>query len=102
WLNTQAFKAENRHVPNLYDPALFLLTQPKSWVLLERIAGIDKDTIVVGFRMKHTVPEDKEVFLLDATANEELIRAIAPGWEVKVFEPPPVVQKGKVIQIMDY
>lgn len=101
WLNQQAFKAENRHIPNLYSAAIHLLTQMDGAVLLERIPG-DKDVINVRFRAKHPLPEDKEVFILDATANEDLIRALVPGWDIQVFEPPPIEQKGRVVQIMDY
>ena len=60
------------------------------------------DKIIVRFRYKHPLPEDKEIFILDATANEDLIRALAPGWEIKVWDCPPIEQNGSVIQIMDY
>lgn len=40
--------------------------------------------------------------MLDATANEELIRAIAPDWDIKVWECPPIEQLGRVVQIVDY
>ncbi len=96
WLN----KAHNqdRPVPNLYDAAAFLLTQPDAAILLERIG----DKIIVRFRQKHLLPEDKEIFILDATANENLIRALAPGWEIKIWNCPQIEQKGNVVQIMDY
>jgi hypothetical protein len=58
--------------------------------------------VVVRFRKKNPLPKDKEVFILDATANEELIRALAPEWEIHVWECPPIQQAGHVIQIMDY
>ncbi|MGA2616497.1 MAG: bifunctional DNA primase/polymerase [Thermoguttaceae bacterium] len=102
WLNAQAFQAENHRTPNLYTPAIHLLTQMDGSVLLERIPADDKDAINVRFRANHPLPNDKEVFILDATANEDLIRALAPGWDVKIFEPPKVEQKGRVVQIMDY
>ena len=96
WLN----KAHNqdRPVPNLYDAAAYLLTEPEAAVFLEKIG----DMIKVRFRRKHPLPEDKEIFILDATANEDLLRALAPGWEIKVKDCKPIEQKGSVIQIMDY
>ena len=102
WLNGQAFTPENFRIPNLYAAAIHLLTQVDGAILLERIAGQEADTINVRFRAKHPLPEDKEVFILDATANEALIRAVAPGWDVQIFEPQQVEQLGHIIQIMDY
>ena len=102
WLQRQAFKKEHRHIPNLYEAAIHLLMQVDGSVLFERIEARDGDVINVRFRMKHPLPEEKEVFILDATANEELIRALAPGWDIKVYDPPKVEQKGHVVQIMDY
>ncbi|MCA9119271.1 MAG: bifunctional DNA primase/polymerase [Planctomycetaceae bacterium] len=70
WLNKQAFKQANRHISNLYDSALSLLTQQgEGFVLFERIPSADGDVINVRFRAKHPLPEDKEVFILDATVN---------------------------------
>lgn len=102
WLDKNAHKENNRHVQNLTNAAIYLLTEPASFVLLERIAMKDGDLVVVRFRKKNPLPQDKEVFILDATANEELITALAPGWEVKVWDCPPIQQAGHVIQIMDY
>jgi hypothetical protein len=102
WLNDQGFRSENQHIPNLYNTAIHLLTQVNGSVLLERIPGDHDDIINVRFRIKHPLPEGKEVFILDATANETLIRALAPGWDIKIFEPPAVEQKGQIIQVMDY
>ena len=102
WLNKNAFKEANRHVHNLLEAAIYLLTEPTGYVLLERIPKDTTDIIVIRFRKKNPLPEDKEVFILDATAHEELIRAIAPGWDIRVWNCPPIEQEGHVIQIMDY
>jgi hypothetical protein len=98
WLNEHAFGREHGHLPNLYSPALYLLTRPDCYVLLEH----HPTSTQVRFRKRNPLPDDKEVFILDATANEKLIRAIAPDWNIHVWEPGPVEQKGQVIQIMDY
>lgn len=98
WLNRAGTDKRNHHIPNLYSSAIYLLTEPGVAILLERIG----DNIIVRFRRKHPLPENKEIYILDATANEELIRALAPGWDVRVWECPPIEQKGSVIQIMDY
>ncbi len=96
WLNKA--HSQERPVPNLYDDATYLLTQPEAAILLEKIG----ENIIIRFRRKHPLPEDKEVFILDATANEDLIRVMAPDWEIKVWDCPQIEQKGSVIQIMDY
>lgn len=100
WLNKNADKYPK--IQNLYRESVYLLSQPASHVLLERIEGEKHDTVRIRFRMKHSLPEDKEVFILDATANVDLIRAIAPDWDVKVWECPLIEQAGQIIQIMDY
>jgi hypothetical protein len=87
-------------VPNLYAAAVYLLTEPDAHVLFERGGGTSG--IWVRFRRRHPLPEDREVFVLDATASEELIRAAAPGWDVRVWECPPVEQRGRVVQVVDY
>ncbi len=102
WFNKVAFKEENRQVHNLYQAATYLLITADASVLLERISQKDGDVVVVRFRKKNPLPEDKEVFMLDATANEELLRAIAPDWNIEVWECPPIEQLGRVVQIMDY
>lgn len=89
---------EPRQCPNLYEDAIYLLTKAGAAIIMENIQGVAN----VRFRRKHPLPQDKEIFILDATANEELIRAMAPGWTVKVWECPPIEQRGTVIQIMDY
>jgi hypothetical protein len=96
WMNRTHDK--DRPIPNLYDAATYLLTTPDAAILLEKIG----DEIIVRFRRKHSLPEDREIFILDATANEDLIRALAPDWEIKVWDCPPIEQQGTVIQIMDY
>jgi hypothetical protein len=100
WLHKNA--ARNPSVFNLYKAALYLLTEPSSYVLLERIVKEEGDLILIRFRKKNPLPEDKEVFVLDATANEELLKAMAPGWDVRVWNCPPIAQAGEIIQIMDY
>jgi hypothetical protein len=102
WLDKAAYKQDNRSVHNLYNAASYLLTHPDAAIILERITKKDEDVVVVRFRKNNPLPEDREVFLLDATANEDLIRAIAPGWEIKVWDCPSIEQKGTVVQIMDY
>lgn len=102
WLNKSAYMKANREVKNLYGAAVYLIREPGTYVLLERIKKADVEIVNVRFRQKHSLPDDKETFILDATANEEMIRAIAPGWEIKVWDCPPIEQKGQVIQIMDY
>ena len=102
WLDKNACRKANRDVHNLTDAAIYLLTQPASYVLLERIAKAEGDLALVRFRKKNLLPRNKEVFILDATANEELIRALAPSWEIQVWDCPPLEQAGHVIQIMDY
>lgn len=102
WCDKAAYHADNRSVHNLYNAAFYLLTHPDAAIVLERINKASEDIVVVRFRKNNPLPEDREVFLLDATANEELIRAIAPGWDIRVWECPPIEQKGRVIQIMDY
>ena len=98
WLNRAGADKGNHHIPNLYSSAIYLLTKPGGAILLERIG----DNIIVRFRQQHPLPEEREIFILDATANEDLIRALAPGWDVRVWECPAIEQKGTVIQIMDY
>ena len=102
WLNTMAHRKEYGQVHNLYNAAAYLLSKPDAHILLQRIAKDDGDVVLVGFLKKNPLPEDKEVFILDATANEELLRAVASDWELRVWDCPPIEQKGKVIQIMDY
>jgi len=102
WLNTMAHRKEYGHVHNLYNAAAYLLSKPDASILLQRIVKDDGDVVLVRFLKKNPLPEDKEVFILDATANEELLRAVAPDWELRVWDCPPIEQKGKVIQIMDY
>lgn len=102
WLNRSACKKENQSVQNLYTAAIYLLKTPDSHVILERIRKDDGDVVKVRFRKKNPVPDDKEVFILDATANEQLVRAVFPGWDFHVWECPPLEQKGRVVQIMDY
>ena len=74
WLNRRTYRSENRHTVNLYRAALYLLTAPDAYVLLERIRTGDGEIVNVRFRKKNPLPTNKEVFILDATANEELIR----------------------------
>lgn len=102
WLNGRAGGGSRRAVPNLYDPALYLLTEGGSYVLFEKYRREGRTRVRVRFRRWHRLPEDREVFILDATANEEIIRAAAPGWDVRVWRCPQVEQKGEVIQIMDF
>lgn len=102
WLTSLAFTAEHRHVTNLYDAARYLLTAPDTYVLLERFGNSPSSPVKVRFRKRNPLPEDKEVFILDATANEDLIRALAPGWDVQVWTCPPIEQEGRILQIMDY
>lgn len=102
WLNHHAHLDKYRHVDNLYDIAMYLLTEPTSYVMLERIPDKEKEIIKVRFRKRNPLPEDREVFLLDATANEELLKAIAPGWDIQRWECPPIEQTGRIVQIMDY
>lgn len=100
WLNANAHRFPK--VTNLYREAVYLLTQPDSHVLFERCEGQKQDIARIRFRMRHLLPEDKEVYVLDATANEDLLRAIAPGWDIRVWECPPIEQAGRITQIMDY
>lgn len=102
WLNKTSTEPNNRLVPNLYNEALYLLTEPNASILLERIERHDGDVVLVRFRRRHPLPEDKEVFILDATANEDILRALAPDWDIQVWDCPPIEQKGNVLQIMDY
>jgi len=102
WLNKASTEPGNRLVPNLYNEALYLLTEPDAPILLERIERHDGDVIVVRFLRRHPLPEDKEVFILDATANEAIVRALAPDWDIRVWDCPPIEQKGSIVQIMDY
>jgi len=62
----------------------------------------EQEIINVRFRKKNPLPEDREVFILDATANKELLHAIAPEWTIREWDCPPVEQIGRVAQIMDY
>jgi hypothetical protein len=102
WLDKNAYREENRHVHNLYSAAVYLLSEPGSYVLLERIEKGEEVVVLIRFRKKNPLPEDKEVFVLDATANEELLRAVAPGWDVRVWRCPAIRQQGRIVQIMDY
>lgn len=102
WLDKNAYKEVNRHVQNLTTAAIYLLTEPSSYVLLERIAKDDGDLVIVRFRKKNPLPKEKEVFILDATANEELIKTLAPDWQIQVWDCPPIQQAGHIVQIMDY
>ena len=102
WLDKAACHEHNRTVHNLYNATAYLLTDPNAAIIMERISKKDEDIVVVRFRKRNPLPEDREVFLLDATANEDLIRAIAPGWDVRVWDCPLIEQKGTVVQIMDY
>lgn len=102
WLNKASTEPGNRLIPNLYNEALYLLTEPDVSILLERIERHDGDVVLVRFRRRHPLPEDKEVFILDATANEDIIRALAPDWDIQVWDCPLIEQKGSVVQIMDY
>jgi hypothetical protein len=102
WLSRTSHKPQNRQTHNLYRYAIYLLRQPGASVLLERIPADDGDAAVVRFRKLNPLPEDKEVIVLDATANEELLRAVAPDWDFKVWDCPPIEQQGRVIQVMDY
>jgi hypothetical protein len=81
WLNKVACRKEHRHVQNLYRAAVYLLTQPNTYVLLQRIEKADGDVILVRFLKKNPLPADKEVFILDAMANRESLKAIAPAWD---------------------
>ena len=104
WLHANANREGHKGISNLYDAALYLLNAEDGHVFLERIKG-DKDEpdkVFVRFRRRHPLPIDREVFLLDATADPDLIRAILPGWDVHVWECLPVNQRGRVIQIMDW
>ena len=101
-LDKAAYKQDNRKVHNLYNAAFYLLTAPDAAIIMERISKHDKDVVVIRFRKRNPLPPDREIFLLDATPNEALIRAIAPGWDVKVWDFPAIEQKGRIIQIMDY
>jgi len=100
WLHQIASKPARQRAPNLYGLALYLLTEPDSHVLLQRVGKGGK--IMVRFRKRNPLPEDKEVFILDATANEDLLRAVAVGWDVQIWSCPRIEQQGAVIQIMDY
>jgi hypothetical protein len=100
WLNAHAAKYPK--VRNLYQQAIYLLNQADSHVLLERIEKPEGDLAQIRFRKKNPLPADKEIFVLDATANEELLRAIAPEWDVRVWECPAIEQAGRIVQIMDY
>lgn len=102
WLNKASTEPSNRLVPNLYNEALYLLSEPSASILLERIERHDGEVILVRFRRRHPLPEDKEVFILDATANEDILRALAPDWDIQVWDCPPIEQKGTIVQIMDY
>lgn len=103
-LSKTAHKSENKRTINLVTQANYLLNTDGSTVILERISRKEKDhddVFKVRFRKKNPLPVDKEVFLLDATANEDLTKAIAPDWETKVWDCPPLFQKGTIIQVMD-
>ena len=102
WLDKNAFKDANRGTQNLIDTAVYLLSEPDSYVLLERICLQDHDLAIIRFRKRNPLPEDKEVFILDATANEDMLRAIAPDWDIRVWDCPLIEQTGDIIQIMDY
>lgn len=103
WLHKNATRDGHKRVPNLYGPCLYLLSVPDAHVFLERISrGEDEeDAVVVRFRRRNALPEDREVFLLDATADPALVRAVLPGWDVRVWDCPPVEQRGRVVQVMD-
>lgn len=90
WLNRNAGRREYRDVRNLYDAALYLVTTEGAHVILERKG----DAVLVRFRRRNPLPPDKEVFVLDATGNEELLRAALPGWDVRTWDCPPVEQRG--------
>lgn len=98
WLNHNAGRKEHRGVRNLCDAALYLLTTADAHVVIERKG----DAAVVRFRRRNPLPPDKEVFILDATAKEELLRAALPGWDVRVWDCPPVEQRGRVVRVMDH
>ncbi len=100
WLNANAHRFPN--VRNLYRESMYLLSQPGSHVLFERCEGPKQETAKIRFRIRHPLPEEKEVFVLDATANEDLLRAIAPEWDIRVWECPAIQQAGRITQIMDY
>ena len=102
WLDKAACQKDNHGVHNLYNAASYLLTDPNAAVIMERISKNGEDVVVIRFRKRNPLPEDREVFLLDATANEDLIRAIAQGWDVRVWDCPPIEQTGRIVQIMDY
>ena len=102
WCDRSAYQKDNRSVHNLHNAASYLLTHPDAAIIMERITRDNEDIVVVRFRRINPLPEDREVFLLDATAHEDMIRAIAPGWDVRVWDCPPIEQKGRIVQIMDY
>jgi hypothetical protein len=102
WSDRAAYHQDNRSVHNLCNAASYLLTHPDAAIILERINKENEDVVVVRFRKNNPLPEDREVFLLDATAHEDLIRAIAPGWDIRVWDCPAIEQKGRIVQIMDY
>ncbi len=102
WLNRVANRRENQGVHNLHNAARYLLTTPRQPIIFERKVTEGNTTAIVRFRKNNPLPEDREIFILDATANEEVIRAIAPDWDVRVWDCPQIEQRGSVIQIMDY
>jgi len=102
WLMDVAFGERGGGIHNLSRHVAYLLTSEDTHIFLERFGGLDGSDNI-RFRKRHPLPDDKEVFVLDATANEELLRAVVPDdWTIHVWDCPPVAQAGRVVQIMDY
>lgn len=71
---------------------------------LKRAAGkvVFTDSNKVIFHLRVRIPHGKHVFILDATANAELLRPMFPGSEIVVLCDERVRPAGRVIQFMDF
>jgi hypothetical protein len=56
----------------------------------------------VTFHLRVTVPRNKRVFVLDATANADILRPLFAPRDVRVELDEPVAPAGRVIQFMDF
>ncbi|MGH7171501.1 MAG: hypothetical protein ACRELG_14595, partial [Gemmataceae bacterium] len=71
---------------------------------LKRAAGkvIFANSEKVIFHVQTRIPRGKCVFILDATANADLLRPLFPGSEIEVLCGERVRPAGRVIQFMDF
>lgn len=109
-LPKKALKCGKQAVDRLFrklmrrDPYGTVRNVTRDLVDLKRAAGkvVFANTEKVIFHIRVGIPRGKRVFILDATANVDLLRPLFPGSEIEVLCDDRVRPAGRVVQFMDF